>query len=75
MGGLEGAKELKSNPRHGGKPSTVSKSRSISKTYLTLQTRRQPDGATCKTLKPKDKTSTLETRDNATFIGNDMWQH
>jgi hypothetical protein len=57
MGGLEGAKELKSNPRHGGKSSTVSKARSLFKTYLTLQTRRRPDGAACKILKPKGTTS------------------
>jgi hypothetical protein len=57
MGGLEGAKELKSNPRHGGKSSTVSKVCSLFKTYLTLQTRRRPDGAACKTLKPKGTTS------------------
>lgn len=57
MGGLEGAKELKSNPRHGGKSLTVSKARSLFKTYLTLQTRRRPDGAACKTLKPKGTTS------------------
>ena len=57
MGGLKGTKELKSKPRHGGKPSTVSKARSLFKTYLTLQTRRRPDGAACKTLKPKGTTS------------------
>ena len=44
-------KEL-SNPRHDGKSPTVSKARSLFKTYLTLQTHRRPDDVVCKMLLP-----------------------